>query len=317
MRDPESTSWPQLITFGEALTDLVRQGPDQWRSVSGGAALNLALAAAALGLRSACGAAVSGDTFGQALWASSAQAGLDMRFMQQNGHEPLLAVVHQLQPPRYFFVGADAADLHFRPDQLPAGWLAPGAVRWAVFGGISLAREPLAARLLALAEQARAAGVGIAYDANIRRGLESAQAAALQRLLPLADVIKLSDEDAVALWGSEEAALLALRAIARPQAWLLLTRGAGTASLWHGAQRWEQQPPRIEVVDTVGAGDASLAGLLLSLVEAPQADGLRHLRYAVAAGAAACLGAGATAPTRAQLDAQLKCLLASSSPPAA
>lgn len=317
MRDPESTSWPQLITFGEALTDLVRQGPDQWRSVSGGAALNLALAAAALGLRSACGAAVSGDTFGQALWASSAQAGLDMRFMQQNGHEPLLAVVHQLQPPRYFFVGADAADLHFRPEQLPAGWLAPGAVRWAVFGGISLAREPLAARLLALAEQARAVGLGIAYDANIRQGLESAQAAALQRLLPLADVIKLSDEDAVALWGSEEAALLALRAIARPQAWLLLTRGAGTASLWHGAQRWEQQPPRIEVVDTVGAGDASLAGLLLSLIEAPQADGLRHLRYAVAAGAAACLGAGATAPTRAQLDAQLKCLLASSSPPAA
>jgi fructokinase len=317
MRDSESTSWPQLITFGEALTDLVRQGPDQWRSVSGGAALNLALAAAALGLRSACGAAVSCDTFGQALWASSAQAGLDMRFMQQNAHEPLLAVVHQLQPPRYFFVGADAADLHFRPEELPAGWLVSGAVPWAVFGGISLAREPLAARLLSLAEQARAAGVGIAYDANIRRGLEAAQAAALQRLLPLADVIKLSDEDAVALWGSVEAALLALRAIARPQAWLLLTRGAGTASLWHGAQCWEQQPPSIEVVDTVGAGDASLAGLLLSLIEAPQADGLRHLQHAVAAGAAACLGGGATAPTRAQLDAQLKCLLASSSPPVA
>lgn len=317
MRNSESTSWPQLITFGEALTDLVRQGPDQWRSVSGGAALNLALAAAGLGLRSACGAAVSRDTFGQALWASSAQAGLDMRFMQQNSHEPLLAVVHQLQPPRYFFVGADAADLYFRPEDLPADWLAPGAAAWAVFGGISLAREPLASRLIGLAEQVSVAGLGLAYDANIRQGLEQAQAAALQRLVPLADVIKLSEEDASALWGSEDAALQALRAMARPQAWLLLTRGAGMASLSRGAQRWDQPPPAVEVVDSVGAGDASLAGLLLSLIEAPQADGLRHLQHAVAAGAAACLGAGATAPTRAQLDAQLSRLLAFSSPPAA
>lgn len=312
----DSSTWPQLLSFGEALTDLVRQGPDQWRSVSGGAALNLARAAAALGLRSACGAAVSRDTFGQSLWASSAQAGLDMRFMQQNDHEPLLAVVHQLQPPRYFFVGADAADLHFRPEDLPTGWMASGAVPWAVFGGISLAREPLASRLIALAEQASAAGLGLAYDANIRQGLEHAQAAALQRLVPLADVIKLSDEDAIALWGSVDAALQALRAMARPQAWLLLTRGAGMASLWHGAQHWEQGPPAVEVVDTVGAGDASLAGLLRSLIEWPQADGLRHLQHAVAAGAAACLGAGAAAPTRAELQAQLSRLLASSSPPA-
>lgn len=309
----ESPSWPQLLSFGEALTDLIREGPDRWRSVSGGAALNLALAAAGLGLRSACGAAISRDTFGEALWAASAGAGLDLRFMQRNGHEPLLAVVHQRQPPRYFFVGADAADLHFDPDRLPSGWLAPGAVPWLAFGGISLAREPLAGRLLRLAELARAADLGIAYDANIRQGLEAAQAAALQRLAPLADVIKLSDEDALALWGSEAAALQALRAIARPQAWLLLTRGAGTASLWRGEQCWELAPPAVEVVDTVGAGDASLAGLLLSLIEVPQAAGLRHLQHAVAAGAAACLGAGATAPTRAQLSR----LLASLSPPAA
>lgn len=310
----ESPSWPQVLTFGEALTDLVRQGPDQWRSVSGGAALNLARAAAALGLRSACGAAVSRDPFGQALWASSAQAGLDMRFMQQNSHDPLLAVVHELQPPRYFFVGADAADLHFRPEDLPVGWMAPDGVLWAVFGGISLAREPLAARLLALARELSEAGVRIAYDPNVRQGLESLQATALQQLAPLADVIKLSDEDAVALWGSVEAALQALRAISRPQAWLLLTRGAGIASLWRGVQGWGQPPPAIEVVDTVGAGDAALAGLLLSLIEAPQADGLRHLQHAVAAGAAACLGAGATPPTREQLAAQLSRLRAWSPP---
>jgi fructokinase len=50
-------------------------------------------------------------------------------------------------------------------------------------------------------------------------------------------------------------------------------------------------------VDTVGAGDASIAALAWSLLHAPARDGLAHLRFAVAAGAAACLAAGATPPS--------------------
>jgi fructokinase len=50
------------------------------------------------------------------------------------------------------------------------------------------------------------------------------------------------------------------------------------------------------VVDTVGAGDASMAGFLYSLLEHPDAEPEQHLRWAVAAGAAACTSAGASPP---------------------
>jgi len=52
----------------------------------------------------------------------------------------------------------------------------------------------------------------------------------------------------------------------------------------------------VAVVDTVGAGDASAAGLLHSLARHPQRALQAHLHAALAAGSAACLQAGATPP---------------------
>ena len=49
-------------------------------------------------------------------------------------------------------------------------------------------------------------------------------------------------------------------------------------------------------VDTVGAGDAAIGGLLYSLMATPDAGWAAHLRFSVAAGAAACMRAGATPP---------------------
>jgi fructokinase len=52
------------------------------------------------------------------------------------------------------------------------------------------------------------------------------------------------------------------------------------------------------VVDTVGAGDASIAALVASRMLMPDGSPAAHLGYAVAAGTAACQSAGATPPTR-------------------
>lgn len=292
----------QFISFGEALTDLVTRGGDDFRAMPGGAGWNVARACAALGVPSAWAGCLSRDVFGDSLAQASEQAGLDMRFIRRVEAAPLLAVVDRLDPPHYFFVGAGAADLSFDAALLPAGWQQD--LRWAQFGGISLVREPLGTHLEALAEQLKAAQVGIAFDPNHRALMTAVDILRLLRFIDLADVIKLSDEDLRGYFPAQapEATLQALRA-RNPQASWLYTRGSQGASLFTPDGEWHAPAREVRVVDTVGAGDASLAGLLLALMSGePPA---RQLQFAITNAALACTGAGALAPTGAQLEAAL------------
>jgi len=287
---------PALLCAGEALTDLIHQGDERWVSRVGGSTWNVARALAALGgARTAFAGAIGRDRFGDALWAASAAVGLDLRLLQRVDRSPLLAVVEQGEPPRYFFVGDDSADLHFDAAVLPEGW--SSSLRWAHFGGISLAREPLAARLVALAERLKETGVAISYDPNYRNLMGPAYAPTLARMSALADLIKVSDDDLRGLFPELEldAALARLRAF-NPAALVLLTRGGQGASLYRGAERCDARAPTVAVVDTVGAGDASVAGLIHSLDGHAGRALQAHLHAALAAGSAACLQAGATPP---------------------
>ena len=69
---------PQFIAFGEALTDLIRIGPDRWRSACGGSPWNVAVAMSTLGQLSAFAGAISQDPFGAEIWQCSQEANLDM-----------------------------------------------------------------------------------------------------------------------------------------------------------------------------------------------------------------------------------------------
>jgi fructokinase len=298
-----SQAFPSFITAGEALTDLIVQdlGHERWQALVGGSTWNVARVMARLGLPSAFAGAISQDVFGDALWQASADAGLDLRFLQRVKRSPLLAIVHQTRPPQYFFVGDDSADLHFDAALLPQGWMARAS--WVHFGGISLAREPLAAKLLALAEDLKRAGVRISYDPNYRALMDERYDATLQRMTALADVVKVSDEDLQGLFRTDDiaAAFTRLRAF-NPSAIYLYTRGADGASLHVGADSWQARVPLVNVVDTVGAGDASIASLLYSLSQRGGLAPAEHLRFAVAGGAAACLGAGASPPSLALIE---------------
>jgi len=297
---------PAFIAIGEALTDLITQGDaghERWLARTGGAGWNVARAVARLGVPSAFAGAISHDVFGQALWDASETAGLDLRFMQRVAKAPLLAVVHCTEPPAYFFIGDDSADLHFDPQQLPQGW--QSQVQWAHFGGISLARQPLAGRLLALARELKAQGVRICFDPNYRvaMDLDAGYGATLRAMVELADVVKVSDEDLVGLFRSADTAahLSTLRSW-NPHALCLVTHGAQGATLHAGAEHWTALPPAVVVADTVGAGDACMAALLASLMLHPVSQPVEHLRYAVAGGAAACRQVGASPPERSDIE---------------
>jgi fructokinase len=277
---------------------------DQWRSHPGGAGWNVARAMARLGVPTAFAGSIGVDCFSDELWRASEAAGLDLRFLQRVDRAPLLAIVHQTHPPAYFFIGDASADLAFDPESLPEGWM--GAARWAHFGGISLARAPLSATLATLAADLRAKGVRISFDPNYRNLMAHGYRPMLETMASLADLIKVSDEDLRCLFGTDEdTALDTLRAM-NPAATVLVTRGSGPATLLAPNETIAAMPPRVEVVDTVGAGDASIGGLLFSLMERPERGWLDHLAFALAAGAAACRHAGAHSPSLDEIVALLQ-----------
>jgi fructokinase len=298
-------TFPAFISFGEALTDLVTLGGDRFGAIPGGAGFNVARAVSKLGLASAWAGCLSRDSFGDALQQAADVAGLDPRFIRRVPAPPLLAVVDRLDPPRYFFIGNGSADLAFDPALLPAGW--QSHLAWAQFGGISLVREPLGARLEGLARELKGQGVRIAFDPNHRALMQDSDVPRLQRFCRLADAIKISDEDLLGYFPQQEPedSLAALRAL-NPAATWLYTRGAAGATLFSPGQvPLHQAALPVAVVDTVGAGDASLAALIAALHELAPADPARQLHLAVSNGALACTAAGAAAPTRAALLAAL------------
>jgi len=296
---------PRFVAAGEALTDFIRTGPSNWMSRAGGSDWNVARVVATLGIPSAFAGSVSLDRFGDELAELSREAGLDLRFLQRVGKAPLLAMVHETSPPAYFFVGSDSADLAFQPSLLPEGWL--DRVEWLHFGCISLAREPLAQKLLRMLDAAKAAGRKISFDPNYRSIMTEAFDSTLRYVAERADVIKVSDEDLRGLFRTDDTSkgLVRLRAL-NPSAPILLTRGAGGAEMHVGSRVLRQAPPAIGVVDTVGAGDASVGGLLYSLMTQSDADWDVHLRFAVAAGSAACLQSGAVPPALSSVNALLQ-----------
>jgi fructokinase len=299
-----TTEFPVFVSPGDILTDLVRAGDSQWLSHPGGAGWNVARAVARLGLPTACVGSLGTDNFSDDLWNASVAAGLDMRFMQRVERPPLLAIVHQTHPPAYFFMGENGADLAFDPSKLPEGWMSH--VKWAHFGCISLVRQPLGDTLAKLAAELRSRGVKISFDPNYRNLMAHGYEPTLRKMAALADLIKVSDEDLRLLFKTDEADALAQLRAMNPTATVLVTRGSEKATLIDGDKVIEAAPPRVEVADTVGAGDASIGGLLFSLMTAPQRTWAEHLAFALAAGAAACRHTGAHSPTLDEVVALLE-----------
>lgn len=297
-----ATTLPRFVVFGEALTDFVRTADQNWTSVAGGACWNVARVTGTLDIPTAWAGAVSDDFFGEEIVEKSAKAHLDLRFLQKVSKPPLIAMVHQTAPPRYFFLGNDAADLAFDQNKLPTGW--QDACEIAHFGCISLVRQPLGERLVGIARDLKRRGVRISYDPNYRNLMGPNFSQQFEEMAKLSDIIKLSDEDLEQIYPNiaSKVSLQRVREIA-PQADILFTRGASGLALLTPTDTIEQPAFAVTVADTVGAGDACIGGFIGSLLLTPDQDSRHHLRFAAATAAAACTHTGAYAPTRAQVEA--------------
>jgi fructokinase len=303
-----------IVVCGEALMDLVAEG-DVLRPLVGGGPFNTAVALGRLGVPVAFLGRLSTDRFGDRLATRLAESGVDARLLLR-GDEPTPLAVVQVSPEGeadYRFYLEGTADRAITSAMLPA---LPAEAAALHLGTMSLATEPAASAFAALAlREARRRLVVI--DPNVRPAVVTDRPtylARLERLLRRAHVVRLSEADAAWLFPGRPldeviAALLGLgvRLVA-------VTRGPGPAMAATPRLTVEVTPPPVEIIDTVGAGDAFNAGLLAGLWERGRmsAEGVGRLGrddltaamgLGVTAAALTCARAGAASPSRAEVDA--------------
>jgi fructokinase len=269
-----------ILCCGEALIDRLPKG-----AVPGGGAFNVALALARLGARAGLFCGLSTDADGAMLAQVLAAEGVDLTLAPRSPRPTAQAFVTLTDgAPRFRFDDAGSAGRMLTPDDLPAAL--PDRVEALVFGGISLASEPCGSAFEAL--MMREAGRRICVlDPNIRPALIAdapATRARIARMIARADIVKLSDEDLRWLLGAgapQEAGALrdAARAmLAKGPRLVLLTEGAQGAWGFAPAATVFAPARAVTEIDTVGAGDTFLAGVLAVLqgAGALRPDALAH-----------------------------------------
>jgi len=303
-----------IVVGGEALVDLVDEH-GLHRPVPGGGPFNTAIALGRLGIPVAFLGTLSHDEYGGLLAGRLLEAGVDMSLVRWSDAPTPLAVVHRQDDGgnSYTFdlTGTALADL--LPEAVPA---LPEHV-WAIHvGTLGLAVDPPAAAYEALVDR-EAGRRTIVLDPNVRPAVFGDQAsyrARFERFARLADIVKLSDDDAAWIYPELELAGVLEHVLGlgpRLVAITMGTLGAAAASR-EGYARVPAVP--VTVVDTVGAGDSFGAALLAALVErkALEPGATRSLddslleesvEYAVTASAITCTRMGAVPPSRAELDA--------------
>lgn len=269
--------------------DFVRHG-DTWDVRQGGSAWNVARVLAALGSPCEFVGTLSTDEFGEAFVTAGETSGLGLRFAARADAPTPLSVVHDSEAGRYVFYAAGCADSQFAG--LPEhAWSNATA---AYFGGVTLVRQP---RFLRAAEEASERGLTLVYDPNFRSAHANEYRAAFPEYVKLASLLKVSDGDlrGVLPHRSLDDALAFVRE-ANPAVTILLTLGAHGAKLIGPDFDVSHRGFPVEIVDTVGAGDASIAALLHARLTSPF-DPAAHLSFSLAAAAAACRRPGAHAPS--------------------
>jgi fructokinase len=277
----------------------------------GGAPANVAVGLARLGVSSGFLGKVGDDEFGHYLAQTLAEEGVDtagLRFSPE-ARTMLAFVSLRADGEREFvFYRHPSADMLLRREEIDRGQIQAAKVLH--FGSISLIDEPARSATLAALEMARDHGLLISYDPNLRLALWESPEAARQGMWlgwQYAHLAKVSREELSFLSGDGDLEAGARRMWTEQMRLLVITDGeAGchyaTAAGWGTVAGYE-----VNAVDTTGAGDAFVAGLLTGLLEneaawEKEAELQRVLRFANACGALATTRRGAipALPTRAE-----------------
>ena len=285
-----------LIDFVPTVSGVTLIEAPAFIKAPGGAPANVAVGLAQLGMSAGFLGQVGDDAFGHFLAQTLREKGVDVSTLafSTEARTALAFVSLKADGERDFmFYRNPSADMLYAPADVDRHAAAIKAAKCFHYGSISLISEPSRSAALYAIGLAQQAGALISYDPNLRLPLwPSAEAARAGMLAawPYAHVIKVSEEELEFLTGLKDVDAAVKTLWHDNLRALLITRGKDGCYYYtpkfHGAVSGFSVSP----VDTTGAGDGFVAGMLKGLLEQPTAfndeSALRAIcRYANAVGA--------------------------------
>ena len=304
-----------ILVAGEALVDLI---PDSaktgaYDAVLGGSPFNVAIGLARLGAASAYVGRLSEDANGEALAAMLADNSVRLDFAARDRRPTPLAFVMRgtaATGSRYsFYLDATAYDGDW---PYPTPW--PPTAKHLHIGSLTALDPRHGARSLAAFKDARRHGATTSFDPNVRPLVTPDREAArtlVERELAEASILKASEEDIEWLYPGRALADVLRDWAKRGPRFVVATLGGQGARAQLGDKAFDVPPLKIDVADTVGAGDSFMSSLLFAmdrdgaLGPASAAPGETQLgtwlTFAAKASAITCTRKGSNPPTLAEV----------------
>jgi fructokinase len=310
-----------LLSCGDALIDFTpvqaADGRGAYVPVVGGSCLNVAVTMARLDAPAGLAGGISTDLFGTMIADHARRSKVDLRYAVRSPDQTTLAFVRFVgSEPHYAFYDENSAARRwtYRRGSIPFASIDALHV-----GSTTLINDPASTETLAAVDEARGATT-ISFDPNCRPSLVRDKVDYIGRMdafAARADIVRMSTVDFDFLYGGDDYGPKAMALITAGATLVVITRGARGVLAWHRrAGLVDVAAPRVEIVDTVGAGDTFQGALLVALrdigrieVEALAAMSVDELRrvltFAAACTALTCGRIGADPPYRSEIDADL------------
>ena len=258
-----------IICAGESLIDMVSFiGEAEYTPHVGGSNFNSAIALGRLGAKSYYFGAISNDSYGELIENSLRHSKVKEDFIIKTNRPTTLAYADVVNGiAEYTFVDEHSAGRMLNQTSLEPFVNKVKEAKALLVGGISLQAEPCGSSWQWLIEQVTG-NLPIYFDANIRPDFIENKKNYFDRFVELTfkvDIIKISDEDYRYLYGAQDFSETSKGWLNNGVKLVILTLGSDGAKVLYRDHEVSVQSNKVDVLDTIAAGDTFNAGFLLSL----------------------------------------------------
>ena len=260
-----------IISLGEALIDFIPLDEQNmnYQKSPGGAPANVAVGLARLGTKSSFLGKVGEDVLGRFLKDTLKGYGVRVNQMLStpDNRTGVVFVTNREEGERSFDFYIDpSADRFLQVNDIDEEDLATHKILH--FGSISMISSPAKESTLHAVKVAKDNGLLVSYDPNLRLGLWDSEENAretIKSMLPEVDIVKISEEELEFITGEKELEAGAANLKAYNIPFLIITMGAQGSSVHLGEDCRYIPAMKVKAVDTTGAGDAFVSGILHSM----------------------------------------------------